>query len=146
MGITPKIGYAKIKDNKYYFADNTVAKKMTLKHHKKEKISSLSNAFHTELSKGFICSNDIKMKATMLDIVDLQLWYDLAISTDQTSMKIRDFDKTVHSLSVDEVKKMLKELKINFRTLRHKKWSLQKQAKVATKLLELKGIGVNNAY
>ena len=80
----------------------------------------------------------------MLDIVDLQLWYDLAISTNQTSMKIRDFDKTVHSLSVGEVKKMLKELKINFKTLRHKKWSLQKEAKVATKLLELKGIGVNN--
>ncbi|HDL02157.1 MAG TPA: hypothetical protein ENH23_08000, partial [candidate division Zixibacteria bacterium] len=118
VGITPKSGYAKMKNNKYYFADNTIAKKITLKHHKKEKIQSFSNEFHNKLSKGFICSNGIKMKATMLDIVDLQLWYDLAISTNQTSMKIRNFDKTVHSLSVGEVKKMLKELKINFRTLR----------------------------
>ena len=113
----------------------------TIKQTQDSKIAEIKQAFTRTLQEGFICSNGIKMDAELNDIITLKAGYDLALSLNQATILITDYDNVDHpDVALEDVFTMVQELGINYETLRTKKNTLRAQVNAATTQEELEAI------
>jgi len=107
---------------------------------KELKIEEIKSAFNYFIKNGFTCSNGITMDADFDDIQKLKAGYELALDLGLKVTIVGDFYDEDHEVEVDEIKKMLTELGVNYSTLWNKKIALRKKAKKAVSLEELDAI------
>ena len=113
----------------------------TFKQLQVKKISEIKQAFSNALQQGYLCSNLIKMDATMEAISMLNSGYTLASKAGATTMDIRDYNNVVHSgIALSDIQTMLLELGNNFQTQLQKKWDLEAQTNNATTQEDLDAI------
>jgi len=100
--------------------------KLILQDVKDTKYQEIKDAMNGVLDKGYLCTNGITMDAHFKDIQALKAGYDLALALGSTTMDITDHSNTTHAgIKLTAVDAMLKELGVNFNTLRVKKNTLR---------------------
>jgi len=104
------------------------------------KIEEIKSAFDYFIKNGFTCSNGITMDADFIDIQKLKAGYELALDLGLKTIIVGDYYNKDHEVPIEEVKKMLVELGLNYSTLWNKKITLRKKAKKAVSLEELDAI------
>lgn len=82
----------------------------------------IKTAYLKELSQGITTASTFKMDA---DITLLKAGYDLAVSLNETSMLVRDFDNVSHDLALADVELLISEVTLAYRALWLKKVEMQ---------------------
>ncbi len=84
--------------------------------------------FEASCTQGFICTSGRKFDANVGDIAKLDNEYQLSQDSGENNTIVRDFTNTQQNVTLPELAKDIKELRVNYRLLIRNKWSNQDAA------------------
>lgn len=144
LGVTPKTGYAKEKNGKWYFIDETLAEDITLKKLKGRKLNDVKNKFTEEQGKriftsslGFKVNN--RRSGGSFDKDNVQSLIDLETSP----INFRDADNQFRLLTTEQLETIKTEMIQDGLGLYQKKWNFENSINTATTIDDLNAIVIS---
>ena len=141
LGITPKTGYAKENNGRWYFVDGTLATDITIKKLKERKLNDVRNKFNEmkqtrkiKSSLGFYIDN--RRDGMHFDKDNIESLIALNVSP----INFKDADGKFHSLTLDNLKTIRMEMIKDGLAMYQQKWTLEAKINNATTISEVEGM------